>query len=130
MTDPGKDSCQGDSGGPLICLEDGIAVLYGVVSWGKNCAREGSPGIYANIFKLKEWIQKTMEPPIGEIIILPEIPLEPTILVNNNMFENGPDHGLRKYFLPNFNKSFFLFFKFFIFTTLGQILYQFQAHVA
>jgi len=65
------------SGGPLICLDDGVAVLYGAVSRGaRNCSSEGSPGIYANIFKLKGWIEKTMEP----------IPLEPTILVNNSMF--------------------------------------------
>jgi len=92
LTDPVKDACQGDSGGPLICLEHGIAVLYGAVSWGDDCAKEGSSGIYANIFKLKGWIQQTtgIEPPPNKETLptLPPIQLEPTILVNNSMFEN------------------------------------------
>ena len=95
LADPGKGSCPGDSGGPLICLDDGVAVLYGAVSWGsRDCASEGAPAIYTNIFNLKDWIRETMDAPISKEPILPPTPLEPTILVNNNMFENGTDHGL------------------------------------
>ena len=53
----GKDACQGDSGGPLICEIDGHAVLTGVVSWGFQCATEGYPGIYADVWHYKDWIQ-------------------------------------------------------------------------
>ena len=42
-------------------IEDSIAVLYGAVSWGGKCADEGNPGIYANIFNLRGWIEQTME---------------------------------------------------------------------
>ncbi|CAH1111932.1 unnamed protein product [Psylliodes chrysocephalus] len=49
----GKDSCQGDSGGPYVI--DGV--LYGMVSWGFNCAQPGYPGIYTNVPMLRDFIK-------------------------------------------------------------------------
>ncbi|RLU27368.1 hypothetical protein DMN91_001170 [Ooceraea biroi] len=49
----GKDSCQGDSGGPLTA--DGT--LYGIVSWGYECARPDYPGVYTNVADLRWWIK-------------------------------------------------------------------------
>ena len=46
----GKDGCQGDSGGPLVV--DGVDQQFkvvGVVSWGIGCARDGLPGLYAEV---------------------------------------------------------------------------------
>ncbi|XP_037941402.1 trypsin beta-like [Teleopsis dalmanni] len=47
-----KDACPGDSGGPLVA--DGS--LVGVVSFGLGCADPNYPGVYVNVFKLREWI--------------------------------------------------------------------------
>ena len=58
----GKDSCQGNSGGPLVQYSEGgnqgRATLIGVVSWGRGCARSGSPGFYANVAHFRDWIKK------------------------------------------------------------------------
>ena len=39
---------------------NGKAVLTGVVSWGMGCGKTGYPGIYANVFKVRDWISETI----------------------------------------------------------------------
>lgn len=53
------DSCTGDSGGPLVDLDDNV--VYGLVSWGFDCAMYGFTGVYTNIPALREWIDANRE---------------------------------------------------------------------
>ena len=51
----GQDTCQGDSGGPLWVEEDGKAVLVGLVSRGRGCAKQNYPGIYTRYTLDAQW---------------------------------------------------------------------------
>uniref|UniRef100_A0A1A9WYW7 Peptidase S1 domain-containing protein n=1 Tax=Glossina brevipalpis TaxID=37001 RepID=A0A1A9WYW7_9MUSC len=53
----GKDACIGDSGGPLVAND----LLVGIVSWGKGCAKEKFPGVYADVAYLYNWIENNAE---------------------------------------------------------------------
>ncbi|XP_062698993.1 trypsin-1-like [Aedes albopictus] len=50
----GKDMCNEDSGGPLV---DGKKQV-GVVSWSKECAAAGTPGVYARVAVVRDWIKE------------------------------------------------------------------------
>ena len=60
----GTDSCKGDSGGPLWLWskKTGRAILIGIVSRGKGCARLNTPGIYTRSRKFIFFFgQRTVE---------------------------------------------------------------------
>lgn len=52
----GIDSCRGDSGGPLVEMDTGI--LIGIVSGGKGCGLEKTPGIYVDVAHYLDWIER------------------------------------------------------------------------
>lgn len=53
----GRDACQGDSGGPLVIDN----VQYGVVSWGRGCAKATHPGVYSSVAHLRSWIDDNVK---------------------------------------------------------------------
>ena len=56
----GEDACKGDSGGPIVKIENNVATLVGVVSWGKGCALPNLPGVYADARYFIDWIKANM----------------------------------------------------------------------
>jgi secreted trypsin-like serine protease len=57
----GKDSCPGDSGGPLVYQNGNETTLFGIVSYGTGCARQGYPGVYTRVSKYIKWIKGIMK---------------------------------------------------------------------
>jgi trypsin len=55
------DTCQGDSGGPILVRHGIHWFQFGVVSWGKGCARPGVPGIYSRLETLGSSIVSRLE---------------------------------------------------------------------
>ncbi|XP_075142844.1 complement factor I isoform X2 [Leptodactylus fuscus] len=59
------DSCKGDSGGPLVCHDaEGVAYVWGIVSWGENCGEPGYPGVYTKVAHYFEWISRHVTRPL------------------------------------------------------------------
>ncbi|CAG4970027.1 unnamed protein product [Parnassius apollo] len=56
---PDKDSCTGDSGGPLLLPRPHFTIV-GIVSWGRGCARQGYPGVYARVPKFMSWLKMAL----------------------------------------------------------------------
>lgn len=50
----GRDACVGDSGGPMVDTE--TMVQYGVISFGRGCARPDTPGGYVRLSAFMDWI--------------------------------------------------------------------------
>ncbi|KAK8761464.1 hypothetical protein V5799_027271 [Amblyomma americanum] len=53
----GRGSCKGDSGGPATQLDKGVAVVVGIVSFGRGCARARYAGVYTKVSHYVDWIR-------------------------------------------------------------------------
>jgi len=51
------DACQEDSGGPLVCRSGGVWRVFGATSWGRGCAEEAHPGVWARVHYVLGWIE-------------------------------------------------------------------------
>ncbi|KAM4614257.1 chymotrypsinogen B [Discoglossus pictus] len=56
----GASSCMGDSGGPLVCQKDGAWTLVGIVSWGSSTCSPSSPGVYARVTALRQFVDQIL----------------------------------------------------------------------
>ncbi|KAG7336048.1 hypothetical protein KOW79_000741 [Hemibagrus wyckioides] len=56
----GKDACDGDGGGALVLKKDGVFWATGIVSWGHGCGIPGRYGVYTQVSRYIDWINKTM----------------------------------------------------------------------
>lgn len=55
-------TCNGDSGGPLMCKNsEGAYVLKGIVSYGEKHCAYLRPGVFTNVNKFVDWIEKTQK---------------------------------------------------------------------
>ncbi|MBN3300203.1 TRYB2 Tryptase, partial [Amia calva] len=50
-------SLQDYPGAPLVCKKTKCWVLAGIMSFGEQCARPGSPGIYTRVCSYLDWIK-------------------------------------------------------------------------
>jgi len=97
----GKDACQGDSGGPLVwSSSDGDSpsdedILVGVVSWGKECADEDWPGVYARVSSNYDWIYQVVceESEFGCIVSSVNQSLDEVVLEEPNKTIKGKGNG-------------------------------------
>lgn len=58
------DTCKGDGGSPLVCPVNGKAGHYyqaGIVAWGIGCGEHGTPGVYVNVAKFRNWIDQEIQ---------------------------------------------------------------------
>lgn len=59
----GQDTCTGDGGSPLVCPTDRDPGRYyqaGIVAWGIDCGRAGTPGVYVSVARYRDWIDSEM----------------------------------------------------------------------
>ncbi|XP_051994400.1 transmembrane protease serine 9-like [Xyrauchen texanus] len=63
LLEGGKDSCQGDSGGPMVSKQGSVWIQSGVVSFGRDCALVGFPGVYARVSQYQTWITQQINQP-------------------------------------------------------------------
>ena len=70
-------SKQGDSGGPLICGSKEKEKVYGVISWGLDCAK--GVGIYSRVAFHRQWIDKEIRKDLcnwGNILDVDDVKVE------------------------------------------------------
>ncbi|GBP33109.1 Phenoloxidase-activating factor 2 [Eumeta japonica] len=62
--EPDSDTCKGDSGAPLVCpieYEDNRYHQTGIVAWGVGCGQDGTPGVYVDVSRVRDWIDSAVK---------------------------------------------------------------------
>merc|ERR1711892_1279387 len=57
----GVDACKGDSGGPFVVVDQNRPKIAGIVSWGRGCARKGTPSVYTRVAPYVGWINWSID---------------------------------------------------------------------
>ena len=96
----GTDACQGDSGGPLAVSYNDVWYLYGVTSYGVECATAGFPGVYARVTNYSAflnfcWLFFSIKFHL-KIIFLEKPPRDP--FFNNFLRNGGPFFFTKQFF--------------------------------
>lgn len=47
----------------MVCEKNGVAYLYGIISWGDGCGRLNKPGVYTRVSNYVDWINDRIRPP-------------------------------------------------------------------
>ncbi|HTE52870.1 MAG TPA: trypsin-like serine protease [Kofleriaceae bacterium] len=76
VAEGGIDSCQGDSGGPLMVRGADEWLLAGITSYGFGCAEPDSPGVYARVSVLSDWVKSVAVEPsrVHRVTLDPAVP--------------------------------------------------------
>ncbi|XP_072535268.1 mannan-binding lectin serine protease 2-like [Salminus brasiliensis] len=56
----GQDACSGDSGSAFVVEQNGVHWAMGIVSWGMDCGKDDTYGVYTKISQYLDWINMTM----------------------------------------------------------------------